>query len=112
MRKQQRRVLIDLEKMREAVWLARMCQTNTEISRLTGLSDGRITYRLRLYKDVARMEQTLRQRWRSGSDPLLIKFFEDYGAVMNADFNKQFLSQVIHVPMETAGRKPNRKKSK
>lgn len=112
MRQQQRRIVMDLDTLREAVKMARQCLTSREISRVTGLSDSAIAYRLHLVKQVAHMDQTLRQQWRSGNDPLQQRFMRDYGAVMDADFNKQFLSQVIHLPMEAAVRKPNRKKSK
>lgn len=79
-----------------AVLHARVGIGNREIARLTGLSDGQITYRLTKAKRVSGNAQGFRVSWRNGNDPLLGRIMRDYAHIMAREVERKITARIVH----------------
>ena len=71
------------------------------MNRVTNLSYGQITYRVRLLKKSLDMDQGLRVAWRSGNHPLFHKILRDYQSVMLADLRRNVIPKLAHPVPQT-----------
>lgn len=104
MKAAKRKILMDLDQVRMAIKMARVCMTSESIGNQIGLSEGQVTYRLSTHKKVTGMRETLRQRWKHGRDPLLKQFLSDYAGVMDMEFEREFLGRIVHPTPQTVNK--------
>lgn len=86
----------------QEIWLrGQLGQSNRELKRVTGQTDGQIHYRLRVLKHALELETSLRGAWRNGSHPLFDKIMRDYKSVMMADLKRRVIPVLTHPTPET-----------
>ena len=65
------------------------------------LSDGQINYRLRVLKDSEGIDQSIRNRWKNGDDPMMWEILEERRALMLAELRQRIVPKLKHPTPET-----------
>lgn len=97
MKSPKRSILMDPFAMKKVVDLARLGLSTKEISRRTGFSEHQVHYRLHTHKEVAQLDQGLRQAWREGNNPIVDQILQDNQRIMQLDWERRFLHRVLIV---------------
>lgn len=75
--------------------------SDKELMRMTGESQGQVTYRLRVLKETLGLRESVRQRWKNGHHPLIRQFMEDYSSIMLAELDRQVVPKLVHPTPKT-----------
>lgn len=84
-----------IEPFKRAVALARLGIGTKEISRRTKLTECQVVYRKGVYKKEMRFEAGLSTLWRNGQNPILDVMLSDATAIMEQEFEREFLPQIV-----------------
>lgn len=95
MKHTKRNILMAIEPFKRAVALARLGIGTREIARRTKLTECQITYRKGVYKQEMKFEHGLSTLWRNGENPILDEMLNDATKVMEYEFEREFLPQIV-----------------
>lgn len=102
MRGTRRRIVMDMDSLRETFLQSWFGMGYGRTMYQTGLRKGQVGYRRRLFQETLGMQEGFCQRWQRGHHPLQSRIFRDYVAVAEAEFERRFLPRIIHVPPKVA----------
>lgn len=80
----------------DALVLAKLGMGNRFIEQSTGLSSGKITYRLTKAKRAEENQYGYRVDWRNGNSPLLGRILRDYQGVLEREIERKIVPRIVH----------------
>lgn len=86
---------------REALLLAKLGMGNRYIRLKTGLSSGKITYRLHKAKQLEENDHGYRVDWRNGNSPLLDRMLQDYAGILEREIDRRVVVKIVHPTPKT-----------
>lgn len=85
-----------------AIALAQLGQSNKSIKfETTGLTDGKISYRMAKYKRLVGDREGLRSQWRNGNSKLFRQIMEDVVGVLEQELKRTVVPMIVKPTPET-----------
>lgn len=108
MKRQKRKILMELEPFFQAVNAASFGVGYKAIAEQNGLTVGQVGYRLSTHKKEMKLPVSLIKRWRRGGHPMLQRILRDYSGIARIEFERKFLPRIVHPTMKPSPYKPKR----